>query len=314
MSRIHPLWATALLLASGALVCGAAPAANQSGRCDRDCLKGLMDDYLAALLAHDPARLPTAPGVKFTENTNRMALGDGLWQTIDGLGTFKLYIEDPATGQAAFYGTAAENGVKALLGVRIAERSGRLTEIEQFVVRQATGIHGAFDKLVAADPVWEQAVPAGERSSRQALIHDADQYFNGIVRGDGDIVPFADDCVRVENGAQTAPTPATATRPSVSARAQFDSKLFTYIHEITNRRFLLVDPERGVVYAVVMFQHPGNIKPPARPGAGAPRTRFSLSSYPNTTEIIESFKIRGGEIHDIFAYVSVLPYRQRPGW
>ena len=124
--------------------------------------------------------------------------------------------------------------------------------------------------------------------------------------------------LRIENGAQTAPTIATATRPSMTAGAQFNTHMFDYIHEITNRRFLLADPERGLVYAVVMFQHPGNIKPQmnavtATATGSAPRT-FSLSSYPNTTEIIETFQVRHGKIRRIFAYVSVLPYRQAPGW
>jgi len=269
-----------------------------------------MDGYLAALIAHDPSRLRTVPDVKFTENTNRMALGDGLWQTVDSLGTFRLYVEDPATHQVAFYGTVQENGITALLGVRLKERGRRLSGIETFVIRQATGVHGTFDSLVRASPVWEEAVPPAERSSREALIHDANQYFNGIVQGNGDIVPFARNCVRIENGQQTAPTPATAGHPSMSARAQFNSKLFLYIHAITHRRFLLVDPVRGLVYAVVMFQHPGNI--PSR-FKSKPHS-FSLSSYPNTTEIIETFKIRAGKIRRIFAYVSLLPYRQRPGW
>jgi hypothetical protein len=104
----------------------------------------------------------------------------------------------------------------------------------------------------------------------------------------------------------------------MSAGAQFDTHMFDYIHEITNRRFLLTDPERGLVYAVVMFQHPGNIKPQmnvvSATGSGAAARTFSLSSYPNTTQIIETFQVRDGKIQRIFAYVSVLPYRQSPGW
>ncbi len=313
----------ALLIASGWLASGwlaggpatvAAATAAGGSRCDRACLKGLMDEYLAALVAHDPSQLRTTPDVKFTENTNRMALGDGLWQTIGGLGTFKLYIEDAASAQAAFYGTVEENGLRALLGVRLKERDRRLSEVETFVIRQATGIHGAFDRLIEASAVWEEPVPSGERSSREALIRDADRYFDGIVRGNGRIVPFAEDCVRIENGQQTAPSPATASRPAMSAGAQLDTKMFSYIHEITHRRFLLVDPQRGIVYAVVMFQHPGNIPTHFVPSAGTGPHPVSLSSYPNTTEIIETFKIRGGKIHRVFAYVSLLPYRQRPGW
>jgi len=306
------------------LSCGLARAAG-SEACDRACLHGLMEEYLAALVAHDPSRLRTTPGVRFTENTNRMALGDGLWQTINGLGTFKLYIEDPQTGQTAFYGTVKENGATALLGVRLKEKGRRLSEIETFVVREASGIHGEFDRLVRADPIWEQSIPSAERSSREQMIHIANQYFEGIVQGNGAIVPFAEDFSRTENGLQTAGGSAGASEAQSQA-AQFTSKRFNYIHEITDRRFLLVDPDRGLVYAVVMFQHPGNIKTdlfaaaPAPGARGGARTgtiappRFSLSSYPNTTQIIELFRVHGGRIHRIFAYVSLLPYRQRPGW
>jgi hypothetical protein len=318
MTRNRLASATGVLMGVAMVLRCAAVLAADPSPCDRECLHGVMDQYLAALVAHEPNQLKTTADVKFTENTNRMKLGDGLWQTIGSLGTFKLYIEDPQTQQVAFYGTVKENGATALLGVRLKQRAQRLSEVETFVVRQATGVHGTFDNLTTVPPEWEQTLPEGERSTREQLRHDANQYFNGIVQGNGKIVPFAATTLRTENGAQTAPTVATATRPSMSAGAQFDTHMFDYIHEITNRRFLLMDPERGLVYAVVMFQHPGNIKPQmnavtATSASAAPRP-FSLSSYPNTTEIIETFQIRGGKIQRIFAYVSLLPYRQSPGW
>jgi hypothetical protein len=310
--------AAELLVVGAMVLCAVAAFTADSSACDRECLHGVMDQYLAALVAHHPQMIKTTPDVKFTENTNRMKLGDGLWQTIGALGTFKLYVEDPQSGQVAFYGTVKENGATALLGVRLKQRAQRLTEIETYVIRQATGVHGTFDNLTMVPAEWTQAVPPAERSTREQLRHDANQYFNGIEQGNGSIVPFAADCLRIENGAQTAPTIATATRPSMSAGAQFDTHMFDYIHEITNRRFLLTDPERGLVYAVVMFQHPGNIKPQmnavsATASSTAGRA-FSLSSYPNTTQIIETFQVRGGKIQRIFAFVSLLPYRQAPGW
>jgi hypothetical protein len=297
---------------------GLTASAADSGVCDRACLHGIMDQYLAALVVHQPDKVATTPDVRFTENTNLMKLGDGLWQTITSLGTFKLYIEDLQTQQVAFYGTVKENGVTALLGVRLKQRGGRVSEVETFVIRQASGVHGSFDNLTTVPAEWEEGVPPGQFSTREQLLLDANQYFNGIEQGNGKIVPFAEDCLRIENGAQTAPTIATATRPSMSAGAQFDTHMFDYIHEVTNRRFLLADPERGLVYVVVMFQHPGNIKPQmnAVSATAAPTTprNFSLSSYPNTTEIIETFQVRHGKIQRIFAYVSLLPYRQAPGW
>src|SRR5690242_13159288 len=49
--------------------------------CDESCLKGYIDQYLAALAAHDPARLPTAKDVRFTENGVAIPLGEALWVT-----------------------------------------------------------------------------------------------------------------------------------------------------------------------------------------------------------------------------------------
>jgi hypothetical protein len=313
MARITSTRLSALLVLAWSITASTAWAAEE---CDRACLHGIMDDYLAALVAHDPHRLKTTSDVKFTENTNRMALGDGLWQTAAALGTFKLYLEDTETSQAAFYGSIKENGLTALLGVRLKEHGRRLAEIETFVVRQASGVHGTFDALVTAPPEWEQSLPANERASREDLMHAANQYFNGIEQGNGNIVPVADDCIRIENGVQTAPMHATDTRPAMTISESFNTHMFDYIHEVTNRRFQLVDPERGLVYVLALFQHPGNIKPQlnAAPGPVAPTHGFNLSSYPNTTQIIETFQVRGGKIHRIFAYVSLLPYRQQPGW
>jgi hypothetical protein len=272
-----------------------------------------MEDYLAALVAHDPKRLKTAPDVKFTENTNRVALGDGLWQTAGAAGTFKLYVEDPESSQVALYTTITENGVPALLAVRLKEQDRRLSEIETFVVRQASGIHGDFNALTSADPAWDEIIPPAERSPRAKLVHDANQYFNGIEQGDGDIVPFADDCTRIENGALTAaPGLARPGRPPQTIAQSFSSHIFDYIHQVTNRRLQVVDPERGLVYAIAMFQHPGNIKPDLGPPGSPPR--YSLSSYPNTTLIVETFKLRAGKIHKIFAYIVLMPYRQPMGW
>src|SRR5271170_1770946 len=51
-----------------ALATNTAPAPAHGSRCDRQCLNGFVDQYLAALVAHDPSRLPLAKDVVFTEN------------------------------------------------------------------------------------------------------------------------------------------------------------------------------------------------------------------------------------------------------
>ena len=59
--------ATALVLGASA---SAAPIGGDvAPACDRVCMTGIVDRYLAALVRHDPSGLPLNRDVKFTENT-----------------------------------------------------------------------------------------------------------------------------------------------------------------------------------------------------------------------------------------------------
>jgi hypothetical protein len=83
----------ALFAASSALAQGAA--------CDKSCLLGTADAYLAALVAHDASKAPMAPNAKFTEQTKVLKVGDeGLWKSAMSVSpTFKNPVADPVSQQ-----------------------------------------------------------------------------------------------------------------------------------------------------------------------------------------------------------------------
>src|SRR5512142_1902838 len=89
----------------------AATLAGQSKTCDRACLEPFVGTYLDAVVAHSPAKAPFAKGVKSTENGQRLELGDGLWNTMTGKGTFRLFVTDVEAQQVAFLGTIKESEV-----------------------------------------------------------------------------------------------------------------------------------------------------------------------------------------------------------
>ena len=112
-----PAFLAVAALISAILVAPAAGAANHPGdaqsvatACDYACLTGFVDQYLAALVAHDPSRLPLAAHVRSTENTITLRLGDALWGTISGMGTYKVYFADPPAGEVGCECTIRENG------------------------------------------------------------------------------------------------------------------------------------------------------------------------------------------------------------
>jgi hypothetical protein len=58
---------------------------------------------------HDPSGLPLSKGVRYTENTAEIHIGEGLWVgASEGPTTFKIYAVDPASQQVGFYGVMKE--------------------------------------------------------------------------------------------------------------------------------------------------------------------------------------------------------------
>src|SRR6516164_1705148 len=87
----------------------AVAASAQNNNCDWSCLEGFVDQYLDAMATHNPKALPLARNVKFTENGQRLELGEGLWSSMAGKGSYRLFVTDTGTGQVAFIGTVRED-------------------------------------------------------------------------------------------------------------------------------------------------------------------------------------------------------------
>ena len=88
----------------------------------------LTDQYLAAMVKHDPSGLPLARGVRYTENTAEIQVGEGLWVgASEAPGSFKIYAVDLATQQVGFYGVMKEWDRPLILAMRLRVANGRIT-------------------------------------------------------------------------------------------------------------------------------------------------------------------------------------------
>jgi hypothetical protein len=280
--------------------------------CDRACLEGVMNQYLAAVVAHDPTKVPLSEDVKYTENYQVMKVGDGFWKTAAGLGNYKHYLADPEFGQVAFMGTMLEAGQPLLLSLRLRIELGRITEIESVYFRPGGGgpnnIAG-MDKDGKIEDMWFKSIPPAQRLSRQQMISIADGYFTGLQKNDGKGIqgtgtyPFTTDCHRIENGSPTTnvPKPANAAPGSISpfwfdCLTQFKMGLYYVVQNIHDRRYPLVDGERGVVWAHVVFDQ-GTVNQ----GVLSDGTKHSYPGFNRPTSILvtEAFLIENGKIRRV---------------
>ena len=287
--------------------------------CDRACLSGLLDDYLVALKAHDPSRLPLAPGVRFTENDVPLDVGDGLWNTIDKVGDYRLPFIDAESGQAGMFGVVEEDGKPAHLMVRLKVEDRKIAEIETIVLRPADNNGFGRPQDMKPRAQFYEDVPEAERLTRVQLTSMANAYFETLQQNNGTLyASFGDDCHRIESGVATtnnpAPSPTGRADPGIKplgCEAQFRTGFFRFVTHIRDRRFLVIDRQKGLVYAAAFFDHRGDMRK-VRLADG--RLVDAQYDTPWTWQIGELFKIRGGKLHQIEALVMKAPYGLQDVW
>lgn len=301
-------------LAQGTAAQAVAPAVAPAGGCDQSCLNGIMDRYLDALVRRAPADAPLAANAIVTENEQFVAPGDGLWGTITGLGTYRHVVADPTAGSVMAYVALKEQGVGALAMIRLQVSDRRIVEVETIIARGEGTSPFLHSEHGPVKPIFEQVVPPAQRLGRNELIRITDGYFNAIEQSRSSAAKFHPDCNRNENGIQTTNNAALGSgSPGRGCAAQIDSGIFGYITQIQPRRYLVVDETRGLVFGVFMFRHEGRLTQVTGPD-GTVTKMFPSALRPFNVVVSELFKIENGQIREIEAVMTELPYRSQTPW
>jgi len=310
-----------------AVLCLATPAWGQQSAgtgpadCNRACLEGFVDRYLAALEAGDPNRAPLSDDARFTEQGVELRFGDGAWGTVTSVDKdYRIYVADVERGEAAFIGVVTENWEQpGILALRIKVVDQQITEAETVWARTIPGATKLLERGKPR-PAFSQSIPDGKRLSRGELVAIANTYFTGLQDNDGTReVRFAPTCNRIENGTQTTNnTGMGSSRPGVPAIAakscdeQFRSGFFRIDTDLRDRRFRVVDRERGLVFAFGFFDHSGNV---LEYDLTDGQTIQSSLIRPHTWMIAELFKVGADRrLDQIEAVLLEAPYGMRPGW
>jgi hypothetical protein len=351
--------ATAAMLALGACSKPAATVAADSAAattaattaCDRQCLINATDAYVAGLVAHDIAKAPLSDEIVFVENAVRTKPGEGLWKSVvKGPGTFAIHVPDevnqsvgyiammtymapPPPPQGSSPEQRAEFAAKStpveqpvIVAIRLKfDPSGKVTEAEHLTsgVREAQMVN-----LQAPRPGIFTEIPVAQRKSHDELIRMGASYYDALDDNNGELMPFAPDCERHENGMitasgnpSTAPAiPGTANTPHVArdCRQQLNSNSFQYIDRIENRRVFAADPETGLVMGLSHFRHPMDNLPyqvKNTDGSTSERNKKNMPFAPFDLPAAHIFKIGAdGQVHEIEAMGFTAPYNSPTGW
>ena len=302
--------AIAAPLLVGAALAG--PAGAQSARfsCDRACLADIADRAFEALAAHDPALLPLADDVKYTETGIETPIGQGLWETVEGLPRYRLNLYDPETGGIGVHAVLPDRGgdgnaIETMLSLRLKVENMAVTEVEALVIKGDSPIVGHQpEDLTAPDPLWTRTIPVPERNSRLEILAAADAYFRGFeTNGTPDYIPapLTPDADRRENGILYTNTRIGPNWVG-TAREGFDEGRFKGM-QVRDRRYPVVDVETGAVMTLVRFGDPmGPLSPAGLPMDRDGNPQEAPDVMVGASFVSEVFAVHAGRIVDINAY------------
>ena len=293
----------------------------------RDGLKSIADSYVNAMIAHDPKLAPLASNAVIVENLKKIGTNEGLWaKASDEPKSFKIYVPDTVAQTIGYMcvmqaktevdGKVEDRPIQ--LGLRLKLDNGKIAEAEQIVVYSlGGGMMGAagmknLDKPRAA---FSQPVIPAYRESRGNLIRIAGSYYDALELNNGRLCPFADDCVRHENGMQTCrnivPGDWAASTFGVfgalTAAAQLDSQVMAYITKLDLRRVFAADEEYGLAVGFSHFRH--EMKQKEFKVFGVPGVETWKMDYaPFDLPAMHIYKVWGGQMHEIDALGFMAPY------
>jgi hypothetical protein len=297
-----------------------------AAECDRDCLIKMADDYISAMVAHAPEKVPLADDVKIVENAKPIKPGEGLFKTATaGPTEFKIIVPDTFSQQVGGMVIMQSEGKPAQLGFRLKLSNNKIVEAEHLVsLLRGTEIPETLKKVRPGIPM---DIPYEYADSRGRIIHIAKSYYDAVDLNNGNLAPFADDCERIENGYRTAPSggpmggvgiPGTAPRPAgllgmVTCRSQINLQNFEYISDIVDRRVEIADTKTGLAIGFSNFRHKMDKKEHRLlndPG----RDKVERKYEPFDMLAMHIYKIWGGEIHQIDTVGVMAPFNTPSGW
>lgn len=322
--QIAVIFAASAVVAVGAMVPSADAAAPSYATnaaplalsCDRNCLYGVLDQYLAALAKRDIALVPWAPVVHNSENNVILPVGDGLWGTLTKLGSYQLKMADPETGEVGYFGAVDENGAVSPFALRLKVAQKQVVEVEMLVRRKADEANYMADPEFIDKQIFNEVIPAASRLPRERLISIADGYFDTLQLNDGTLfTQFDEKCDRTENGVRTTNNPdivRISPLMALGCEAQFKTGNFRYDDRLRERRYPLVDVERGLVLAGGFIDHAGRLGDYTLANGEKATSRYRR---PHSYYLLELFKITPqGRIRQVEAVFMTVPYRMPSPW
>ena len=268
----------------------------------RAYLTEFIDSYFKALLSNNPSELHLTNKTKITFNGDIMPLAQTFWENAGSI----IYRFDIVNTRLGDIGTEAiilnTDGSKTMFMLRMKVQNDKIIEIETIKCNkgEADQLWGP-DELNEVSPAYLLSIREVERDSYYDLIGTAESYWRAFQTNGSDFYRPArllPDSRRYENGMQT--TGLIKNGEFESTARGFDIGSFSE-RNIWDRRYPVVDEERGVVLSIVRFGIKEGLK-------------SKSDATTHNRLVAEFFAIKSRWIQEIQAVLVNRPDEKPTGW
>lgn len=255
-------------------------AANPAA-CDAACLTANSASLVSGMVDNKWQGLNWADTVGYSENSVGIRVGEGIWATVTAIDDNPLIVSDELTGKSVWIGRIEEHGQPAWAAITTTAAGDKIGSVDAVIRRSEYGPPYAEPTKSLEYSTFTESVS----TSRDDMIAGAASFFTALEANGPAPEALSDGCHWLVNGQDMGECGPT-----------FGGSALANIETVRDRKLLAIDESRGLAVYRAFEDLPS--------AAG--------SGYPLTYQVVVMLRFDHGEITQIQAFTSELPYGMQP--
>jgi hypothetical protein len=227
-------------------------ASTAPAACDRSCLEKAMEAFVKAVTTGQASAVPLVDHAEIRENTGRVSIDGTTWSRVRSVRSI-ITIADAVTGNVVSRaGVELMDGKAGYLSTRLKVVAGRISDVE-ISADTSPGVVMAY--VWNLDPSLTEVLPPSQRMTRVALEALARRYFHSLSTHHAVLEDFDRSCNRYHSGQQITNVAGNTVESGPPRTCASSLEGNPPWGPATEQRFPVIDPERGLVFAVTLLHY-----------------------------------------------------------